>query len=87
MPTKLKFCYRLFIYLCFLLVIAHVVFNYFAVTSLKIETLNEDRFYSVIGDYILNHEISTVGDINKRECVLIFLEKPGNVYFFYSIQA
>ncbi|XP_058796916.1 RUS family member 1 isoform X2 [Phymastichus coffea] len=77
---------RIFIYLCLLLVIAHILFNYFAVTSLKIETLNEDRLYAVIEDYILYHKISTVTDINDRECVLIFLEKPAKKIFGFDIE-
>ena len=73
------FTFRLFIYICFLLVIIHVVSNYFAVTSLQLNTLNEDRLCLIIEDYILYHTISPVEHINDRESVFILLEKPGNL--------
>lgn len=46
-------------------------------TSLQINTLNEDRLSSTVEDYVLYHSISSVEEINKRESVLILLEKPG----------
>ena len=59
-----------------LLVIIHIVSNYFAVSSLEFSTLNEDRLCLIIEDYILYHSITDVENINKRESVFVFLEKP-----------
>ena len=59
-----------------LLVIIHIVSNYFAVSSLEFSTLNEDRLCLIIEDYVLYHSITDVENINKRESVFVFLEKP-----------
>lgn len=65
--------------MCLVLVIVHIVSNYFAVTSLELNTLNEDRLSLIIEDYILYHTISNVEEINSRESVFILLEKPGKI--------
>ncbi|XP_032453043.1 RUS1 family protein C16orf58 homolog [Nasonia vitripennis] len=77
---------KFFIYVCLLLVIVHIVSNYFAVTSLELNTLNEDRLCLIIEDYILNHTMSNVEDINSRESVIILLEKPAKKIFGFDIE-
>ncbi|KAJ8681308.1 hypothetical protein QAD02_017095 [Eretmocerus hayati] len=77
---------RLFILICLLLVGAHIVSNYFAVTSLQINTLNEDRLSLIIRDYILYHTVSSVEDINKRESVFISIETPASKIFGFTIE-
>ncbi|XP_014204534.1 RUS1 family protein C16orf58 homolog [Copidosoma floridanum] len=77
---------RLFLYLCFLLVIVHIVSNYFAVTSLQINTLNEDRLCLIIEDYILNHTVSNVATINDRESVFLLWNSPAKKRFGFDIE-
>ncbi|KAL7307547.1 hypothetical protein TKK_0000242 [Trichogramma kaykai] len=77
---------KLFIYLCFILVIVHVISNYYGVTSLEINTLNEDRLCLVIEDFLIDQSISRVEDINKRESVFLFLEKPSKKFFGFNIE-
>lgn len=71
------FVSRFFLPLCILLVIIHLISNYFAVTSLQINTLNDDRLCLVIEEYLLYHTVTGVDEINKRESVSIFQDNPG----------
>ncbi|XP_011506526.1 PREDICTED: RUS1 family protein C16orf58 homolog isoform X2 [Ceratosolen solmsi marchali] len=76
----------LFIYICIGLVIVHITCNYYAVTSLKINTLNDDRLCLLIESYFLNQNIPSVERVNEEESILVLFKKPAQEIFGFNIE-
>ncbi|XP_050360484.1 RUS family member 1-like isoform X1 [Nymphalis io] len=55
-----------------LMLILHIVFNYFAVRAVCLRTLNEPRFIQVIDTYLKKEVIANPCEINRREPILFY---------------
>ncbi|XP_076287109.1 RUS family member 1 [Lasioglossum baleicum] len=57
------------------LVAVHLYANYSAVKSLRLNSLNEDRYALIIKSYVTNEVIPEPGEVNRNESVIL-LAKP-----------
>lgn len=55
----------------------HIVFNYFAVRSVCLRTLNEPRFLQVIDSYLREETIANPCKVNKCEPVVFYQVGPN----------
>ncbi|XP_075991115.1 uncharacterized protein LOC142986482 [Anticarsia gemmatalis] len=55
-----------------LMMVLHIIFNYFAVRAVCLRVLNEPRFLQVIDGYLKEEVISTPCEINKNEPIVFY---------------
>ncbi|KAG6461327.1 hypothetical protein O3G_MSEX012557 [Manduca sexta] len=60
-----------------LMIILHIIFNYFAVRAVCLKTLNEPRFLQLIDVYLKNEVIASVSDINREEPIFFYQMGPN----------
>ncbi|KAL0902385.1 hypothetical protein ABMA27_000269 [Loxostege sticticalis] len=60
-----------------LMMVLHIVFNYFAVRAVCLRTLNEPRYLQVIDTYLKKEVLASPCDINRKEPIIFYHLGPN----------
>ncbi|CAG5007204.1 unnamed protein product [Parnassius apollo] len=60
-----------------LMMVLHIVFNYFAVRAVCLRTLNEPRFLQVIDTYLTKEMIAAPCEVNRKEPIIFYQLGPN----------
>ncbi|XP_068633591.1 RUS family member 1 [Battus philenor] len=66
------YCFGSSLFVFALMVVLHIVFNYFAVRAVSLKTLNETRYLQVINYYLKEELIAPPEVINKTEPIIFY---------------
>ncbi|XP_063837664.1 RUS family member 1 isoform X2 [Ostrinia nubilalis] len=60
-----------------LMMVLHIIFNYFAVRAVCLRTLNEPRFLQVVDTYLRQEVLPTPCEINRKEPIIFYHLGPN----------
>lgn len=72
----IHFNFRNSLFIFIVMLMLHIVFNYFAVRAVCLRTLNEPRFIQVIDTYLKKEIVPSPCEINRNEPIIFYQLGP-----------